>query len=208
LRGLQRSPAYDFAAAKQQWEGEWQVVSGAIQNAPLVLAESDLELGIAAKTPGAARWLAVIREIKLFAGLPLTSVTPTQSRVAIHAWNQINRFFGFGIHPRTWYGLPSGRSYLAALKAWGHEPLGTSAGVRVAELRIAIAELKLAIAANPRADPLYGPAIADLSALETATRSDVATSATWTSATGAEIAFLNGFFNDFGRLAVPVLGGS
>jgi len=208
LKGLEKSPAYDFEAARVQWEGEWQVVSGALQNGPLLLARADLELVVSEKAPGADQLVTAIRNIRRLAAGPLTSVTPAQNRVATQAWNQLNRFFGFGMHPHTFFGLPSGRSYLAALTAWSHEPLGISDGVRITALRIAVAELERASAASPTAARLYEPAIADLSALEAASRSEVASSGNWTSETSAEITFLNYFFNYSGKLETAVLGGN
>jgi hypothetical protein len=206
LQRLQRSPGYDFASAKVQWEGEWQLDSGALQSAPLLLAMSDLQRGLASGVSKFDGWIAAIHAIGNFERLPLTSVTLSDRRQASDDWALLNRFFGLGAAPRTWYGAPSGPSFRAALAAWARQPTGTSRGVNVTELRVAIGELERSVAASPSLTPLYDPAIADLICLETASRSVIASSTSWKSLAGEEIVFLNSFFFDYGNgLLTPVL---
>ena len=176
LLQLERFPSYDYEAAKIQWEGEWQVVSGALQNVPLVLAALDLEHGIASGAADPTRWSQAVRAIRDFERLPITSVTPAQNRQGTKDWNVVNQFFGFVPTTKTFYGSPTGRAAHAAAVAWGKQPSDTSHGVSIFELRVAAADLAAAVAARPKLAPLYLPAIADLQLLESASRAQVAAS--------------------------------
>jgi hypothetical protein len=199
LLRLERSPSYDYEAAKIQWEGEWQVVSGALQNVPLTLAVLDLEHGIASGAADPMRWSRAVRAIRDLERLPITSVTPAQDQQGTNDWNVVSHFFGFGPTTKTYYGSPTGRAALAAAIAWGKQPSDTSHGVSIFELRVAAAELAAAVGARPKLAPLYLPAIADLRLLDTASgdllsSSNPARPSSWPSLVGGEIGFLNLFF--------------
>ena len=166
-----------YAAAKIRWESAAAVVSGALQNVPLVSAVSDLRRGLAVGSGNTTGYSAAIAELRDFESIPLTSETPSETRRARRDWAALNAFFDVSrSQARVLDGeLPSGAWFVAAQRAYEREPHGKGDGVVAAYLRAAVGDLRREAVAQPTRSILYGAAIADLLHLSTASASDVAT---------------------------------
>jgi hypothetical protein len=206
------SPRPGYEAAKVQWLGASALVSGAGQNASLLLAVADLRRGqhMAGNTSGYGAAIAAIID---FATIPITSVTQAENAQIKTDLAEVNKFFGL---PRsTWNGecISSGSGVDAAASAWATEPSGTSHGTRARPLKAAVSDLSRGFHTDTGDRSCYPAAIADLKNLESATKSEIAASSQNTSfdaytpagLVGAEIVYLNGFFSETQILQNPVL---
>jgi hypothetical protein len=188
-----------YAAARAQWLGDAEVVSGAGQNTALLLAVADLNRGERTDV-NSSGYAVTIAAITSFAFLPLTSATPAQSARASADIAKVNRFFQ--LRGNSWDSgcIASGHGMTAAASAWSMEPNTAVHGALPGPLKTAASDL----AAGERSDrgdrSCYPAAIADLANLESASQSEIAAAnpLRWSLGSaeviGAEIAYLNGFF--------------
>ena len=174
------------------------MISGAEQNVPLGIAVTDLAHGEVTDTGNTSGYPAAIAAIENFETLPLTGSTPAQSARAAADLTKIDRFFHVPLLKAC--GMASGAAGRTAATAWDTEPRGTSSGIAVGPLRRALADLARQLRTHPAGTSCYPAATADLRNLESATKADIAASAAETTGRGynlygAEIAYLNYFFN-------------
>lgn len=187
-----------YRAARAQWIAEGLVVSGAAQNPPLDLAVTDLQHGEVTDAAGTSEYPVAIAAIRDFESIPLTSTTRAERRRADADLAKIGRFFHISLPSPC--GIASGSAARAAAAQWNTEPHDSTSGIAAAPLRHALADLTRELHARPAATSCYPAAIADLMHLESATKADIAASAAeftgrGTTEYGADIAYLNSFFN-------------
>ncbi len=188
-----------YLAARQQWIAEGLVFSGADQNPPLSLAIADLRHGQITDRSNTSRYPAIIAAIQNLGALPLTDNTPGQRARGATDISKISRFFH--VPPLSTCGLTSGTAARAAAAAWNSEPHSSTSGVNVAALRRAAANLARQVRLHPAGTSCYPAAIADLTGLETATKSTIAASSVEFTGGGGtrygnEIAYLDAFFGN------------
>jgi hypothetical protein len=186
-----------FAVARTLWESEAELVSGALQNVPLVMAVDDLQRGLASGDGDTLGYRAAIATIRDFEGIPLTSETPSQVARSHRDWSQLNAFFKLSAAQVRVLDndLPAGSFFSEAKQAFEREPVGTSTGDNVPLLGAAAGYLDLQ-ASKPRSRAiLYAAAVADLTSLARATRSDLAKSgSSLTNPYRQDIVYLDAFF--------------
>lgn len=191
------SPEPFFNAARTLWESEAELVSGALQNVPLVAAVDDLQRGLASRDGDTAGYRAAIATMRNFEGIPLTSETPAQVAASHRDWSRLNTFFKLSpAQVRVLdHDLPAGTFFAEAKQAFDREPVGASGGDNVALLGAAAGYLDLQ-ASKPRSRAiLYAAAVADLTSLARATRSDLAKSgSSLTNPYRQDITYLDAFF--------------
>jgi hypothetical protein len=195
-----------FYEAKIRWESEAEVVSGALQNVPLVAAVAELQRGLATGR-GITGYTDAIATIRQFESIPLTSETPAQMKDVNHDWSQLNVFFDIG-HAQAVVLMddsPKGAYYDIAQKTFRGEPLRNRSGVNTNLLKFAVTDLADEQQKQPTRAILYSAAIYDLRNLEGASAQDIASSASsLTNPYGQDILYLNVFF----RTAQLVSSGS
>jgi hypothetical protein len=197
-----------YQAAKAQWIGDGLVVGGALQNTALALAVADLQRGEKTRSGDTSGYQVAIAAIEDFEHLPITDVTRAQDAEAGRDFKKVNTFFDLSRLP--WSGIcgASGPQGMAAAMNWLKEPVGTSFGVIPGPLRTAAADLQEAMNVSPTANKYCYPAvIADLEALESASKADIErcfrnSPGRGQEASGlddAEIVYVDYFFTDDGE---------
>jgi hypothetical protein len=194
-----------FSAARNLWLSEAAMVSGALQNVPLVAAVHDLERGLAKHHAGVDGYQSAIATLKAFERIPLTSETSSQMKASHRDWAALNAFFDITPKEETILdnAVPSGHHYDAAQRAWQREPSGVHGGVSVALLEIVVSNVRAARAAQPGRALMYQAALVDALSLEHARPSELAaTSASLLDPYTQDIYYLNVFF-EASRLTSP-----
>jgi hypothetical protein len=165
-----------FSVARTLWLSEAEMVSGALQNVPLVAAAHDLERGLSVHGADVDGYARAITTINAFERIPLTSETPSQVRTSHRDWANLNAFFDVTPVEEAVLDddVPSGAQYGAARRAWQHEPSGVHNGLSVALLETVASNLRAARAARPSRSIIYQAALADALSLEHARPSDLA----------------------------------
>jgi hypothetical protein len=165
-----------FSVARTLWLSEAQMVSGALQNVPLVAAAHDLELGLATHAGDVQGYAKAIATINAFERIPLTSETSSQRSASHRDWATLNAFFDVTPSEETILDndVPSGSQYDAAQRAWEREPSGVHNGLSVALLQTAVSDLRVARAAQPDRAIIYQAALVDARSLEHARTTDLA----------------------------------
>jgi hypothetical protein len=191
-----------YEAARTLWLSEAEMVSGALQNVPLVAAAHDLERGLSVRGADSKGYARAIATIGAFERIPLTSETSSQVSASHRDWAALNTFFD--VTPAEQmvldHDLPSGDQYDAARRAWRREPVGVHRGLSATLLRTVVAALQRASSAQPSRSILYTSALVDARSLEGATAEDVASSdRTLLNPYNQDIYYLNVFFQS-GRL--------
>ncbi len=194
-----------FSVARTLWLSEAQMVSGALQNVPLVAAVHDLELGLSVHGADVGGYASAITTINAFERIPLTSETPSQVRASHRDWAILNTFFG--VSPANEAILdddpPSGTRFQEAERAWQREPSGVRSGLSVALLKTVVSNLRAARASRPDRAIIYQAALVDALSLEHARASDlVATSNSLLDPYAQDIFYLNIIF-EASRLESP-----
>jgi hypothetical protein len=166
-----------YSLARTRWLSEAQMVSSAWQNIPLVSAVHYLKLGLAkgGDTSGYAQAIATLEE---FERIPITSETTTQMTDSHRDWSMLNTFFGVGTAQAKILldDVPSGSLFRQARISYGDEPAGIHTGINLRLLKAAVIDLRGESSdEGPRA-VLYVAAIADLTNLEGASTTSVASS--------------------------------
>jgi hypothetical protein len=191
------SPRPFYAAARILWESEADVVSGALQNVPLVAAVHDLILGLKVAGTDPAGYQSAIATIRAFEAIPLTSETKTQMRDSRRDWAALNVFFDISPSQERVLDddLRGGPFYNIAQDAFEKEPGDAHHGVNAHLLEVAATNLAEQASRPSTRAVLYTAAIIDLKQLERASMADVASS---TSALlnpyVQDIYYLNAFF--------------
>jgi len=186
-----------FYEAKILWQSEPEVVSGALQNVPLVAAVADLERGLDSghgDVTGYARAVAILRN---FEAIPLTSETPAQMKQIRKDWSRLNTFFEIGPAQAAVLTdeFPKGAYYDIAQKTFMGEPQRNRDGVNSNLLKFAVTDLRDEALKQPTRAVLYVAAIYDLKNLEGASVSDIASStSSLNNPYGQDILYLNVFF--------------
>ncbi|MCU1363738.1 MAG: hypothetical protein JWM55_1566 [Acidimicrobiaceae bacterium] len=194
-----------FYEAKILWESEAEVVSGALQNVPLVAAVADLERGLDSGRGDVSGYAAAVATLRNFESIPLTSETPAQMRKARSDWSRLNGFFTIDSVQATVLmdDSPTGAYYDLAQRAFMDEPLGRRDGVNAALLKFAVTDLHDQSRKQPTRAVLYAAAMYDLKNLEGASVHAVATSSSGvTNQCGQDILYLNVYFRT-ARLVGP-----
>ncbi len=186
-----------FYEAEILWESEAEVVSGALQNVPLVAAMADLERGLHAGHGDTTGYASAIATIRDFEDIPLTSESPSQMKDARRDWSRLNAFFKIG--PAQAAVLmddgPLGAYYDMARKAFRGEPQRNRDGVDSTLLKLAVSDLQDEELKQPTRVVVYVAAIDDLENLEGASASEIASSASGLdNPYGQDILYLNVFF--------------
>jgi hypothetical protein len=186
-----------YSVARNLWLSEADMVSGALQNVPLVAAAHDLERGKSVKGADVDGYAKAISTINAFERIPLTSETPSQMRASHREWAALNTFFGISPEAKTILDddVPSGGPYRAAEGAWQHEPSGTRRGFSAATMDRVVADLREARAAEPRRAIIFQAALVDARSLARASARDIAatTSASLLDPYTQDIYYLNVF---------------
>jgi hypothetical protein len=143
----------------------------------LVSAVHYLKLGLAkgGDTSGYAQAIATLEE---FERIPITSETTTQMTDSHRDWSMLNTFFGVGTAQAKILldDVPSGSLFRQARISYGDEPAGIHTGINLRLLKAAVIDLRGESSdEGPRA-VLYVAAIADLTNLEGASTTSVASS--------------------------------
>jgi hypothetical protein len=186
-----------FVPAKILWESEAEVVSGALQNVPLVAAVADLERGLDSGHGDVAGYAGTVATIRNFESIPLTSESPAQMKKARSDWSELNAFFNIG---RAQAAVlmdftPKGAYYDIARRTFMGEPQRNRNGVDINLLKFAVTDLTDETQKQPTRAVLYAAAIYDLKNLEGASARDIAASASsLTNPYGQDILYLNVFF--------------
>jgi hypothetical protein len=186
-----------FGEAKILWESEAEVVSGALQNVPLVAAVADLKRGLATGND-ATGYASAIATIRNFESIPLTSESSAQMKKVKGDWSRLNEFFD--IDPAQAAVLmgdsPSGAYYDIAQRTFMGEPTRNRSGLNSNLLKLAVTDLTDESHKQPTRAVLYEAAIYDLTNLEGASEKDIASSASsLTNPYGQDILYLNVFFH-------------
>jgi hypothetical protein len=168
-----------FSVARNLWLSEAEMVSGALQNVPLVAAAHDLQLGLSTPGGDVQGYAGAIATIRSFERIPLTSETSAQVRASHRDWSLLNTFFELTPTEASILdnGFPSGSLYNAAQRAWMHEPAGAHDGVNYPLLKSIVTILRQARSARPQRAIIYQAALVDAQSLESASASDIAVSA-------------------------------
>jgi hypothetical protein len=186
-----------FPAARNLWLSEAEMVSGALQNVPLVAAAHDLQLGLSTPGGNVEGYRQALATIRSFERIPLTSETSAQVRASHRDWSLLNAFFGLTPTEASILdnGFPSGALYNAAQKAWMHEPAGVHDGVNYPLLNSIVTILRQARSAHPQRAIIYKAALVDAQSLEGASASDIAVSdSTLLNTYNQDVYYLNAFF--------------
>jgi hypothetical protein len=166
-----------YSLARERWLSEARMVSSAWQNIPLVSAVHDLKLGLAkgGDTSGYARAIAILDN---FEAIPITSETTTQMTDSHRDWSKLNDFFEVGAREAKVLldEAPSGSLFRQARISYGDEPAGLHRGINVRLLRAAVVDLRREASVQHTHAVLYVAAIADLTNLQSASATTIATS--------------------------------
>jgi hypothetical protein len=164
-----------FSVARTLWLSEAQMVSGALQNVPLVAAAHDLERGLTVHGANIDGYAKAIATLNAFERIPLTSETPSQMSASHRDWATLNAFFD--VTPAEEAVLdndvPSGPQFDAAQHAWRREPSRVHKGLSVALLETVVANLRAARTAQPGRAIIYQAALVDAQSLEHARATDL-----------------------------------
>jgi hypothetical protein len=153
------------------------------------------------------QWQRAFAALSDYANKPDADVTPAMNAEIDADTALIDSFLGAAPDATGCSG--TGRDARKAMHAWESEPRGRQAGVRVAPLRQAIADLKNGLGSDKGDTGCYPAAIADLQSLESATRAQISASQaknnTIANLAGFRIAYLNAFFLLMNQNFVDVL---
>jgi hypothetical protein len=186
-----------FYEAKILWQSEPEVVSGALQNVPLVAAAADLERGLDSGHGDVTGYASAVAILRNFEAIPLTSETPAQMKQVKRDWSRLDTFFEISPAQAAVLmdGFPKGAYYDIAQKTFMGEPQRNRDGVNSNLLMFAVTDLKNEELKQPTRAVLYVAAIYDLKNLEGASVSDITSStSSLNNPYGQDILYLNVFF--------------
>jgi hypothetical protein len=186
-----------FSVARNLWLSEFEMVSSALQNVPLVAAVHDLKLGLSMNGAETSGYAAAITTIEGFERIPITSETSGQMAASHRDVSALNAFFGLTSRDVAvlMNEVPSGPYYNAARIAFDAEPAGIGDGVAIGALANVVADLQHESVAQSSRSILYTSAIGDARSLEGASAQNIATSErTLLDPYNQDIYYLNTFF--------------